>query len=258
MNYLINNTVVFDVESALLWLANSPQNTCALPKPACRLLFQLIIAHNSVVSRAHLLKTVWEDHGLTPSGSNLSNHISILRKTFVSLGITDEIIITVPKEGFRLNAEVVTQPAQKPLSPRAESLISSSSTVPERQKPTIALWLFFLLFILLAGVSWYQYRNALPDTAGEEIVRVGACYLVDLGQSDTQQVPVDQRKVMTFMSAQGIHCQKDNNVIFYQITSMRHHLTRVDEVLFVSQCPRLRPDSRSHCRNYFYFRSPAS
>lgn len=79
-----------------------------LSKPGARLLAELIIHSGEIMTREDLIKKVWEDHNLTPSGSNLSNHISLLRKAFLQLDMTERIIITVPKVGFRLEAEIDT------------------------------------------------------------------------------------------------------------------------------------------------------
>lgn len=106
MNYIINKNIYFNSLKGSLNSTNNSVIMVQLSKPGARLLAELIIHSGEIMTRENLIKKVWEDHNLTPSGSNLSNHISLLRKAFLQLDVTEHIIITVPKVGFRLEAEV--------------------------------------------------------------------------------------------------------------------------------------------------------
>lgn len=106
MNYIINHNIHFNSLNGLLKLTDNSNSAIQLSRPGARLLTELIIHCGEIMTREDLIKRVWEDHGLTPSGSNLSNHISILRKAFLQLRATENMIITIPKVGFRLKAVV--------------------------------------------------------------------------------------------------------------------------------------------------------
>ncbi|CDL37722.1 hypothetical protein [Citrobacter freundii] len=59
---------------------------------------------------------VWDDYGLQASNSSLNQYISILRRALSAFGC-EELIITVPKMGFRLNPDITLQLTQTvPLS----------------------------------------------------------------------------------------------------------------------------------------------
>ncbi|MFB5174314.1 winged helix-turn-helix domain-containing protein [Erwinia amylovora] len=106
MNYIINHNLCFDSLNGLLKLTDNSDSTLQLSRPGTRLLTELIIHAGEIITREDLIKKVWEDHDLTPSGSNLSNHISLLRKAFSQLAVTEIMITTIPKVGFRLDAVV--------------------------------------------------------------------------------------------------------------------------------------------------------
>lgn len=65
--------------------------------------------------RETLIKHVWEDYGFSPSSATLSNHISELRKAFEALGINKDILITVPRVGFKMEAEIHPETKNKEL-----------------------------------------------------------------------------------------------------------------------------------------------
>lgn len=60
-----------------------------------------------------MIARVWEEFGFTPSGNNLNKAVSELRKSFQSLGEGHELIVTVPRYGFRFDADVIFQPGEK-------------------------------------------------------------------------------------------------------------------------------------------------
>lgn len=113
MKYTINLIVVFDPENRTLALNNSNQTALELSKPSCRVLNEFIKKNGENLSRDSLLKNAWEDYGFPASNAGLNNCISDLRKSFVSLGIEKPIIITLPKIGFRMEADIHPTPKQK-------------------------------------------------------------------------------------------------------------------------------------------------
>ncbi|HGM5486282.1 TPA: winged helix-turn-helix domain-containing protein [Serratia marcescens] len=106
MKYIINLTITFDPDNRVLMLRNNDQITIGLSKPATRLLNELIKNNKNELTRETLIKHVWEDYGFSPSSATLSNHISELRKSFEALGGSKDILITVPRVGFKLEAEI--------------------------------------------------------------------------------------------------------------------------------------------------------
>ena len=130
MKYIINLTLIFDPESRLLMLRNNTQLTVGLSNPATRLLSELIKNNKTELTREILLKHVWEDFGFSPSGATLSNHISELRKAFEALGMSKDILLTVPRIGFKLDAEIHPETKLAKESASAEHIELQPSSQP--------------------------------------------------------------------------------------------------------------------------------
>ncbi len=129
MKYIINLTIIFDPDYRLLMLRSNDLLTIKLSKPATRLLTELIKNNKNELTRETLIKHVWEDYGFSPSSATLSNHISELRKAFEALGVNKEILITVPRIGFKMEAEIhpETKPSQEHLSDEKVKTFDASS-----------------------------------------------------------------------------------------------------------------------------------
>lgn len=104
MKYLIDRLVVFNTDDGTLHLPSS-DDVIRLALPAARLLETFLSSEGRELTREYLLETVWDKHGLHASGNNLNQYVSILRRNLSLLGC-HELIITLPKLGFRLNAAI--------------------------------------------------------------------------------------------------------------------------------------------------------
>ncbi|MBC3217501.1 winged helix-turn-helix domain-containing protein [Serratia fonticola] len=115
MKYILNYTVVFLPSERTISMLNNEEVRASLSAPATRLLLELIKHSGVIVTRETLLKNVWEDYGFSGSNSNLNSYISEIRKTLALLGFNERIILTIPKQGLKLEANIETsiiQPSQ--------------------------------------------------------------------------------------------------------------------------------------------------
>ncbi|MHC9516591.1 winged helix-turn-helix domain-containing protein [Enterobacter mori] len=103
MKYTFNKSVIFDVAKRTLV---SDGVSFALTNPACRLLLVLIENNGELVEKETLLTKVWEEFGLASSEGSLYNNISLLRKGFVQVGITNGLE-TIPKKGVILKLDSI-------------------------------------------------------------------------------------------------------------------------------------------------------
>lgn len=133
MKYTINLIVVFDPEHRTLALNNN-QTAIELSKPSCRVLNEFIKNNGDNLSRDSLLKNAWEDYGFPPSNASLNNCISDLRKSFVNLGLEKPIIITLPRVGFRMEADIHPAPKQE-----ADSKIKNAEPVATKPEKVVTL-----------------------------------------------------------------------------------------------------------------------
>ena len=100
--FLINKEIIFDVNSCELRTLKPDGTKVTLNAPTARCLQLLIENGGKVVSRDDFLEHVWMARGIVVSQNTFYQNISLLRKSLKKAGLTDEIIVTVRRNGFIL------------------------------------------------------------------------------------------------------------------------------------------------------------
>lgn len=260
MKYIINLTLIFDPESRLLMLRNNTQLTVGLSNPATRLLSELIKNNKTELTREILLKHVWEDFGFSPSGATLSNHISELRKAFEALGMSKDILITVPRIGFKLDAEI--HPETKPpkelasaehieLQPSSQPTavdnvvaagVNTSSKKPLRRMKILALSLLFVLCVTAAAAAWVTLsKNEQPALIG--ILDKCHIYTLNEGKHD----PVQSEHARKMLANEGIDCAQTDLDIYYMEARPTNEFLKVH---FMSVCTKNNDTNYKNCNNF--------
>ncbi|HMT09494.1 MAG TPA: winged helix-turn-helix domain-containing protein [Pyrinomonadaceae bacterium] len=90
-----------DAERLILWHGGEP---VPMPPKEIELLSALVDRQNEVVSKDELMSRVWADSFVEES--NISRHIYRLRKMFDEYGVSDNLIQTVPRRGYRFTGKV--------------------------------------------------------------------------------------------------------------------------------------------------------
>ncbi len=133
MIYIIAEEITFNPDDGTL--ANHNENDAIkLTIPASRLLEHILDSQGDILSRDFLLTEVWDKYGLRGSNSNLNQYISILRRALANYGC-DNLIITIPKMGFRLNTDITLRRADLPPIPLTPS---DGENAPEATQPVDA------------------------------------------------------------------------------------------------------------------------
>ncbi|HEJ9055888.1 TPA: winged helix-turn-helix domain-containing protein [Serratia fonticola] len=260
MKYIINLTLIFDPESRLLMLRNNTQLTVGLSNPATRLLSELIKNNKTELTREILLKHVWEDFGFSPSGATLSNHISELRKAFEALGMSKDILLTVPRIGFKLDTEIhpetkstkesasaehiELQPSSQPVAVDnvAAAGVSISSKKPLRRLKIPALSLLFILCATAAAVAWMTLsKNEQPALIGIQ----DKCHIYTLNEGKHDPVQSDRARKM--LADEGIDCGQGGLDIYYMEARPTNELLKIN---FMSVCTKNNDNSYKTCNNF--------
>lgn len=228
MIYIINLAVIFDPDNRLLTLKNDTQYSISLSKPATRLLSELVVNNRTNLARDDLLKSVWEDYGFSPSNANLNNHVSELRKAFISLGMGKDIISTVPRVGLRMDADIypeVKSPSEVILSNEvvnnASGTIFSKMVTLIEQPPrrfllnknliiTIFTTISCMLIFCIVMVCFFNYSR------GEDIsllITHRKCSVYNLGE--TKPYNNDAVKIIKKMESEGVGYSREDIDIFY-------------------------------------------
>ena len=242
-------------------LRNNNQLTVGLSNPATRLLNELIKNNKIELTRETLIKHVWEDYGFSPSSATLSNHISELRKAFEALGISKNILITVPRIGFKMEAEIhpeITTPKEPaaaeniehipyPREPvpkgKIEPLLidTESEKTPRRMKKPV-------IFISLALVAIAAATTFVTLTKDDEPTLVGVqdkcnIYFLDDNKQSTELFD----KVRKMLASEKIDCSQIERDIFYTEARPANELLKVN---FMAACTKIENMNYKNCNNY--------
>lgn len=105
MPFIISDTVMFhEVKGSLTNI--DTQDEIRLPPTAVCILLMLLSNNGSPIERGELMEQVNIRFGFDLSNNTLTQYISLLRKNIRNLGIEPDVIMTVPKVGFYISADV--------------------------------------------------------------------------------------------------------------------------------------------------------
>ena len=148
-----------------------------LPPKLFELLAVLVCSRGDVVTKDQLLAAVWPDAFVEES--NLTQSVFSLRKRLGETSAGEDYIQTVPRRGYRLRVPVTEAPAASSPAAMATvsgseranrsqvSLVSESTTRPDRWKRGQMLWLFPAAVLLLAALLTTVLLRLQPNRTEE-------------------------------------------------------------------------------------------
>ncbi|MBW4203444.1 winged helix-turn-helix domain-containing protein [Enterobacter cloacae subsp. cloacae] len=246
MKYLIDRLVVFNTDDGTLHLPSS-EDVIRLALPAARLLETFLSSEGRELTREYLLETVWDKHGLHASGNNLNQYVSILRRNLSLLGC-HELIITLPKLGFRLNAAISIEVLETDsFSPDSSPSIVTPSGHFQR--------LFFIgsiIITLLTGVAiglfYYNETNNSTTVLHEQHSECDIYYLKHISDDEKKEA---LRRIMSIMKDNGIQCKKNDVVIYNSEASLSD---KVESREVLSYCHAGKDRVVISCDNFYRYR----
>ena len=225
MFFICNNSLLFDPEAHAISLVGQPESVLTLSAPAVRLLQEFIKHKGHDLSREELITRVWEEFGFTPSGNNLNKAVSELRKSFQSLGEGHEFIVTVPRYGFRFDAEVIFQPGENIPSVDPQPSVAPQEVKPQRA--SMKKWAIVAVLIV-AALGTRIFIPAKLKPVKEKIARCSIWIINDHGR------PLVLSKLAERLEANNVACGREEYDIYY--FSARFTISAADEV-FIGACP---------------------
>lgn len=249
MHYIVNNSIIYNPADGNLHHTESG-DVITLPLPAQRLLPILLDSEGNLISRDYLLEKVWDQFGLTGSGNNLNQYLSIIRRSFSQMGC-DAFIETIPRVGVRLfdSVKISREPGVSTPSParkQKKRLLSGRQCL---LTSTIMLSLAgaSVIALLLWGDFSFIYDN--PDPSYVTQPMEGGCQLVTFSHLPATDLTSARHIVNEYLKASGKTCEPGLVVYFDNISSQNIGI-RVRTM--ISVCYRNNEDKDEACGNTYY------
>lgn len=163
MHYIIHKTIRYNSHEHTLEQTDGPHMVVTLTITMSRLLLFLIEKHGKNVTKDDILSQVWEAHGLRSSTNSLNKYISDLRQMFRTLGLDDEVIVTIPRVGFSISSAIIISTVNN-TEPESDSTVAENPL--EERRGGLLIYRYVLLFIvllLLSGMLFYIFNSTGND-----------------------------------------------------------------------------------------------
>ena len=135
--YVINDLIHFDSEAFTLYRADEPTEPLRIGAIASRCLGLLLQADGEIVGKRELMAGAWGAFGLEVTENSLAQVVRQLRVALDKLQPGHELILTVPRIGYRINERVQLLDAAPPMAP-PEPIAAPSQQVPPSPAPAQA------------------------------------------------------------------------------------------------------------------------
>lgn len=100
-SYIINDEVIFNMDvNELKPVAGKDHEAITLNTPTARCLQLLLESNGNIISRDEFLSAVWKERGVVVSQNTFYQNISLLRKSLLRAGLTQDVVVTVRQRGF--------------------------------------------------------------------------------------------------------------------------------------------------------------
>jgi cholera toxin transcriptional activator len=263
MVIIISDKITFNVEKQKLFFTDTPSNEHLLSHILTNLLYEILI-NDSGVSRQKLLSVVWEKQGLVGNNSNLNSQMSTLRKILDQFCNFGDLIITIPKFGFRKNTDY----SLKIVGTHCDigfstSLPDGGNFKPENTKKKMNTTLIaiknwkaehsvdaksiFILLLALLSFSFiiYNIDDTPTSSQGELFHSIEKCDLLSFRPLTGQQKNTAKSLGIRFIKTEGMNCNKDRYDLFFHLkddTSSRGY--------FIAKCSKKESGEYSRCSSF--------
>lgn len=245
MKYLLADVLVYNDEDGSISAVDAPDvEPQVLTATANGIMKMLVNHHGNVVEREAFLREVWDARGLQGSNNSLNQYISILRKILASQVPEAAFIITVPKMGFMMSADI----AVHPLPDEPERVESGKTT--RRFQPELLFCGGLTILVVALCVWMFVIKHNQQHAEMHLLTHIGECPVYTF----SPLADVFHNKAIALAKT----IQRDGNVpclkksIFYlhiQNTLFYGHEGR----LVLSQCSLTKANKASACRTLYYY-----
>lgn len=241
MIYIIDDQITYNSDDCTL--SHIPtQETLSLSISSGRLFEQLLNSQGEILARETLLTEVWDKYGLRGSNSNLNQYLSILRRALAAYGC-ENLIITIPKIGIRLNTEikieresspafVVTEvqkdevPAESAVSGQDSQTIRPDQVIPDnvvkKSLFNVSQVIFVIIMLMLLGSTFWYFTAGEHDeknTSMNTIKLQGGCEAVIIQGLDVFEQKSLDKQILEILKENNQSCVPGRRIYFDKNTS---------------------------------------
>lgn len=210
--YIINNCVYYRTSDSVLWSSSDTEEVKDIGVIPGRLLGYILRNTGRIISRDELLEHVWVHYGLRPSGASLNQHISIVRKSLVSLGIGEDFIRTVPKLGYMVDSSCIKEIENVHIM--NEQLHSNVNVIQcnDNFKFLIIPISLLIFFITWLGINNFYTRNDPLDFKLYPLMNFKGCAVYSSKKGSATLNEFNKKFVSNILSE--TKCSEDSFYIF--------------------------------------------
>lgn len=203
MDYIIEDTIRFNTEDRSLTHVETSDNIF-LAMPGCFLLEYLVKNQGTVFTRNQLLDDIFKKNELVDSDSNLSQNVSMLRKSFRDLGISKDVLLTKPRIGLLLSEEVkVTE-----MSPQSTATLKKKFNIPSGVS-LFSILLSLSVALLLSVWSHFQHKGHFSALPLPEAENINGCKVHILSKAEEAK-----KNIASLIQKESLQCN-DQDVLYY-------------------------------------------
>lgn len=255
MYFILNKGIRFTPATNELSLIPDAKNSILISNAASRLLLELVRNANEISSRDDLLQKVWDDYGYKSSYNNLYMAVSEIRKTLERLDYNKAVIVTVPKIGIKLVAEIdvfelskgaantassVESPGVAPVifsSEESHSIMNKEKSsefennlgagiIKQRtdDKNNFFRWLLPLLIVVLSTTFFYhQYNKKLTFSplVQYDIFDFHSCHVYIINSSVGYNINLLKDRAIKLLSDNHVDCSSEEKSVYFQDNFIR-------------------------------------
>ncbi|MGK3143643.1 winged helix-turn-helix domain-containing protein [Pantoea sp. C2G6] len=272
MIYIIDSTITYNSDDCTLNHLPT-QESLSLSISSGRLFEQLLNSEGEILSRDTLLTEVWDKYGLRGSNSNLNQYLSILRRALAAYGC-ENLIITIPKIGIRLNtdipvervpapalnvADVVTDDESPAASAADEPVTETVQPAPvtpvqrgHQSAASLKIFIYLLLIAALLGSAFWYYtagRPAEQNIPMSTLKLEGGCEAVLVQGLDVIERQLLDKQILQILKENNQSCTPGRRIYFDKNNSFS--TTNFGRTI-VSACNLNSSGHIISCDNFYY------
>lgn len=255
MYFILNKGIRFTPATNELSLIPDAKNSILISNAASRLLLELVRNANEISSRDDLLQKVWDDYGYKSSYNNLYMAVSEIRKTLERLGYNKAVIVTVPKIGIKLIAEIdvfelskgtantvssVESPEVAPvifsseeshtvITKEKSSGIENKSSIENTtqitdEKNNFSRWLLPFLIVASSMAFFYHQHNkklTFSPLVQYDVFDFHSCHIYIINSSVGYNINLLKDKALKSLADNHVDCSSEKKSVYFQDNFIR-------------------------------------